>query len=62
MQLFDADNYVREQLELQDNAALIKPLEKPDNKVPSVNLPKLAFDKKIVPIVLDVRFGTKFML
>lgn len=53
MQLFDADRFVKDQLELQAQACLVKPLEKPDNKVPPVNLPKLSFDKKTVAIVVS---------
>ena len=34
----------------------------PSNKVPVNNLPKLAPDKKIVPIQIDVSFGDDFVL
>lgn len=66
--LFDPDKY----LDDMESAKLLKPLKAPNNKVPPVNLPKLAFDKKIVPIVvsvsknnflqLDIKFGDKFVL
>jgi len=46
--LFDPDRYVQD----IQNTQLIKPLKPPNNKVPPVNLPKLAFDKKVVPIVV----------
>lgn len=59
MQLFDADRFVKEQLDLQANACLLKPLEKPDNKVPPVNLPKLSFDKKVAAIVVGYRSVNK---
>jgi hypothetical protein len=49
MMLFDADRYVEE----IENTKLIKPIKPPNNKVPPVNLPKLAFDKKLVPIVVS---------
>jgi SNF5 / SMARCB1 / INI1 len=58
MQLFDPDRYVRE----MEATRQLKPLKPPNNKVPPVNLSKLAFDKKLVPIVLDVKFGDKFIL
>lgn len=52
---------------------MIKPLKPPNTKVPPVNLHKLAFDKKLVPIVvslslnnihlkIDVKFGDNFVL
>ena len=49
MMLFDPDRYVQE----IENTKLIKQIKPPNNKVPPVNLPKLAFDKKIVPIVVS---------
>lgn len=53
MMLFDADRYVQE----IENTKLIKPIKPPNNKVPPVNLPKLAFDKKLVPIVVSKTQG-----
>ncbi len=49
MMLFDAEKYLAE----LENSKKIKQLKPPNNKVPPVNLPKLAFDKKIVPIVVS---------
>lgn len=48
--LFDPDRY----LDDLETARLVRPLKAPNNKVPPVNLPKLAFDKKIVPIVVRI--------
>jgi hypothetical protein len=48
MKLFDEDKYFAD----MENARLIKQLKAPNNKVPPVNLPKLAFDKKVAPIVV----------
>ena len=53
MMLFDADRYVQE----IENTKLIKPIKPPNNKVAPVNLPKLAFDKKLVPIVVSETSG-----
>jgi hypothetical protein len=53
MMLFDADRYVQE----IENTKLIKAIKPPNNKVPPVNLPKLAFDKKLVPIVVSETQG-----
>ena len=50
MMLFDPDRYVQE----IENTKLIKAIKPPNNKVPPVNLPKLAFDKKVVPIVVSI--------
>lgn len=47
--MFDVDRYISE----QEHARQIKVLKPPNNKVPPVNLPKLAFDKKLVPIVVS---------
>ena len=46
--LFDSERYMQD----VENAQKIKPLKVPNNKVPALNLPKLAFDKKIAPIVV----------
>ena len=48
--LFDAEKYLTE----LENSKMIKQLKPPNNKVPPVNLPKLAFDKKIAPIVVSI--------
>ena len=36
-----------------EHTSKFKPLKAPSNKVPAVNLPKLAFDKKVVPIIVS---------
>lgn len=46
--LFDPDAYI----DALENQKLIPALKAPNNKVPPVNLQKLAFDKKIAPIVV----------
>jgi hypothetical protein len=48
MMLFDTEKYLSE----LENSKMIKQLKPFNNKVPPVNLPKLAFDKKIAPIVV----------
>jgi hypothetical protein len=68
MMLFDTEKYLTE----LENSKMIKQLKPFNNKVPPVNLPKLAFDKKIAPIVvswylhsflqIDIKFGDKFVL
>ena len=57
--LFDSDRYVRE---IETANALTKELKAPSNKVPALNLPKLAPDKKIVPICINVTLGEDFVL
>jgi hypothetical protein len=47
--LFDIDRYLDE----METSRMIKQLKPPNNKVPAVNLSKLAFDKKIAPIVVS---------
>jgi hypothetical protein len=39
---------------------MIKQLKPFNNKVPPVNLPKLAFDKKIAPIVVRLSLDSSF--
>jgi hypothetical protein len=48
MRVFDEDRYLKD----IEASKLIKPLLPPNNKVPPVNLPKLAFDKKLAGIVV----------
>lgn len=48
--LFDSERYLQE---IQDSQS-IKLLKAPNNKVPAVNLAKLAFDKKIAPIIVSI--------
>ena len=57
--LFDSDRYVRE---IETANRLTKELKAPSNKVPALNLPKLAPDKKIVPICINVALGEDFVL
>ena len=49
MRVFDEDRYLKD----IEAARLVKPLKAPNNKVPPVNLPKLAFDKKLAAIVVS---------
>ena len=57
--LFDTDRYIREIEAVND---LTKELKAPSNKVPALNLPKLAPDKKIVPICINVTLRKDFVL
>jgi len=50
MRVFDEDRYLQD-IEV---ARMIKPMKAPNNKVPPVNLPKLAFDKKLAAIVVSL--------
>ena len=56
--LFDTERYLTE----IQRAANIKEIKPPNNKVPALNLPKLAPEKKIVPITIDVTLGKDFVL
>lgn len=56
--LFDTGRYLAE----IERAATIKEIKPPNNKVPALNLPKLAPEKKIVPICIDVTLGKDFVL
>ncbi len=47
--LFDPDKYI----ESLETSRMLKQLKPPNNKVPPVNLSKLAFDKKTAPIVVS---------
>jgi hypothetical protein len=60
--LFDTDKYIEEKIgsklgnpEIEFTEDL--ELKPPANKVPACNLPKLAPDKRIVPIVIDVKIS-----
>jgi len=56
--LFDTERYIEEvgsSMETRESKA-------PSNKVPALNLPKLAPEKKIVPICIDVTLGKDFVL
>ncbi len=50
--LFNPDRYVEDVLDVRE----IKVLKQPNNKVPAVNLPKLALDKRIAPITVSRSF------
>lgn len=52
-EVFDTDKYI-DALDKVPPMDVIKP---PNNKVPANNLPKLAPEKKIVPITVDIPFG-----
>ena len=56
--LFDSERYVREIAA----SVYTKELKPPSNKVPALNLPKLAPEKKIVPICIDVALARDFVL
>lgn len=56
--LFDTERYVQE-IAASEYTKEIKP---PSNKVPALNLPKLAPEKKIVPICIDVTLARDFVL
>ena len=56
--LFDTERYIKE----IEASKLTKELKAPSNKVPALNLPKLAPEKKIVPITIDVTLGKDFVL
>lgn len=67
--LFDPEKYIQKINSRQQNALAAKSLKAPHYKVPANNLPKLAFDKKIVNIVIDIKIkdpqssdGSFFML
>ena len=47
--LFDSDKY----LDSLESLRQVPALAPPNNKVPPVNLAKLAFDKKIAPITVS---------
>ena len=47
--LFDSDKYI----DALESLRQVPPLVAPNNKVPPVNLAKLAFDKKIAPITVS---------
>ena len=55
---FDTERYIKE-IECSTYTKEIKP---PSNKVPALNLPKLAPEKKIVPITIDVTLAKDFVL
>ena len=56
--IFDTERYIRE-IEASDYT---KEIKAPSNKVPALNLPKLAPEKKTVPICIDVTLGKDFVL
>jgi hypothetical protein len=60
--LFDTDKYIEEKIGNKLGSLEIEKTEDfdirpPANKVPACNLPKLAPDKRIVPIVIDVKIS-----
>ena len=56
--IFDTEDYIR-QIAISKQ---IKEIKAPSNKVPALNLPKLAPEKKIVPICIDVSLGKDFII
>lgn len=56
--LFDTERYVRE----IEASTYTREIKAPSNKVPALNLPKLAPEKKTVPICIDVTLGKDFVL
>ena len=49
-------------LKIQEIANTFSELTAPNNKVPALNLPKLAPDKKTIPIEIDVAISKDFVL
>lgn len=56
--LFDTEQYVRE----IEASTYTREIKAPSNKVPALNLPKLAPEKKIVAITIDVTLAKDFVL